>query len=145
MDDKDRVIAALGVGLIIAVVAIAVITYSIRISGSGSIKTVGIGVFSNEDCTVVVSAIHWGTISPGGFSRASFYIKNTGNTPVNVSFTIENVVPANFMDYASFSWNMTDNYFSVDEKQFITMTLTISTDIIGITDFSHDIVVKGEG
>lgn len=145
MDKKDYALIGLGVAVVAIVVAVVVLTITVRIPGRGRIKTVNIGVFADENCTMPVTEIDWGTIPPGGFSQAGIYIKNTGNTPVNVSLATENWDPPECPNYISLSWDLTNMTFSPGEVRYTTLTLTVASNISGITDFCFDIVITGTG
>ena len=118
---------------------------SIRISGSGSVKAVNIGVFAFSNGTVPVTNIAWGVIPVGGYSTVDLYIKNTGNTPINTSFITENWTPAAASSFILLSWNATVTSYAVGEIQPIRFTLTVASNITGINDFEFTLVIIGEG
>jgi hypothetical protein len=118
------------------------------LSSTGSIQiqtTVGIGVYSNSQCTTPLTSMSWGTLEPGGTQNVVCYIKNEGSLPTTLSMYASNWDPESLAtsNYLVLSWNYDSNPISPDAAVQITFTLSVSSDITGITTFSFDITIVG--
>jgi len=116
------------------------------LSSAGSIQiqtTVGIGVYSDSECTIPRTAMAWGTLVPGGSQNVVCYIKNEGSAASALSMYASNWSPASAENYLTLNWNYDSNPISPDAVVQITFTLTVSSDITGITSFSFDITIVG--
>jgi len=116
------------------------------LSSAGSIQiqtTAGIGVYSDSQCTTPLTSMAWGTLQPGGSQNVDCYIKNEGSASINLSMYASNWNPASAENYLTLNWNYDSNPISPDAVVQITFTLTVSSDITGITSFSFDITIVG--
>jgi hypothetical protein len=109
----------------------------------GTVKAIGVGVYWDTSCSDHVSSIDWGMVEPGTTKNVSFYTKNEGTTPVTLSLETENWNPANASIYMSLDWDYAGQEIDVDEVIQVTLSLSVSDSIGGITDFSFDIIIIG--
>ena len=115
-------------------------------SSSGAIQiqtTAGIGVYSNSQCSTQLSSILWGTLQPGGSQSDICYIKNEGNTPITLSLQASNWSPASASNYLALSWNYNNQPISPNQVVQVTLTLSVASNIAGITNFGFDITIIG--
>ena len=151
---EKRLFIALAV-LSIAVVALSTLFFatitrstldrSMRIGSSGTVKAIGVGVYWDSSYTNKVSSISWGIIEPGSLNNVSVYIKNESNSPITLTLQTENWNPTNASNYLALSWDYDGQTINVDEVIQVTLTLTVSSSIQGITNFNFDIVISGSG
>jgi len=118
------------------------------LSSTGSIQiqtTVGIGVYSNSQCSTPLSSMSWGTLEPGGSQNVVCYIKNEGNSPTTLSMYPSGWDPASLAtsNYLVLSWNYDGHSINPDDAIQVTFTLTVDASIEGITNFSFDITILG--
>ncbi len=125
--------------------ALAQLTIRTSIGSTGTIKTMGLGVYWDGNCSTTVSSIAWGMIEPGSAKNVAVYLKNEGNIVVALSLDATNWSPENAKDYLTLSWNHGGQSISPDEVIQVTFTLTVSSDAQGITGFSFDIIITGTG
>ena len=100
-----------------------------------------LGVYWDGSCTQKVSSIQWGVLSPGGRKLFSLYIRNEGNMTVSLILNASNWIPADASRYLSFSWRSNNRTAEVSKTARANLTLLVSKNIRGITDFAFDIVV----
>ena len=135
--------------IVITVIAIpavnALISNSVTIGNTGSIKAIGVSVYWDLECTNEVSSLDWSVLEPDSSENKIIYIKNIGNAAETLSLDTENWNPANASTYITLTWNYDDLPIDPDEVAEVTMTLTISPSITGITSFSFDILIIGSG
>ena len=138
--------AALIAGVLTAIIIVAlVLTAEWRIHSTGQIKAINVGVYSDELCTQELSAIDWGLLAPSEMRIAGIYIKNTGNSPQNITIYTNNYQPVESEIYLQLTWNYDEHELAVNEVILVTLTLTVSQSIIGINEFTFDIVIKASG
>jgi hypothetical protein len=137
---------ALAVGLLVgSALTYAALQVSFSIPTSGSVFAVNVGVFSDSACTVNLTSISWGAVSPGESVDRTVYVKNTGNAPITLSMTTSGWSPAAANGPITISWNKEGTVLNAGQSTAATITLSTSSGISGITDFSVNIIVTGSG
>ena len=133
--------------IVLASIAVvyALTSVSVYLSSVGTVKALGVGVYWDSGCSQTVSSIDWGSAEPGAVKNVTVYIRNEGNAPVTLSLQTANWNPPNAADYISLSWNYDGQTIGSNQVAAVTLSLSISSNIQGITTFSFDIVVVGSG
>jgi len=116
---------------------------SYRFNSTGHIKTVGVAVYSDGDCTTPVTEIDWGYLKPGESKSVIVYIKNEGSIAVKLSHLTENWNPESAENYIFFSWDRENQILEANQIIPATLTLSIDENIWGIDSFMFDIVIIG--
>jgi hypothetical protein len=138
--------AALAVGLVVgSALTYAALQVSFSIPTSGSVFAVNVGVYSDSACTFNLTSISWGSVRPGESVDRAVYVKNTGNAPITLSMTTSGWNPAVANGPISISWNKEGTALNAGQSTAATITLSTSSGISGITDFSVNIIVTGSG
>jgi len=137
--------------LIIAAVAltgfsVALITSNQSVPSSGTI-TAGpnVAIYSNSGCTNVVSSINWGSVEAGSSTQQTIYIENTGGSQMAPSITVSNWSPTNAGTCITIAWSTLPAEIEpgISNAAAITLTLTVSSNATGITNFSNEITITG--
>jgi hypothetical protein len=115
------------------------------ISNVGSLKTIDIEAYWDASLTNRVNGIDWGTLEPGDQKSFSIYFHNEGNSAVTLSESASNWNPSAAATYLIVSWDYNGQTIEADKNLQVTLTLSVSADITGITNFSFDIIVVGTG
>jgi hypothetical protein len=115
------------------------------ISTVGSLKTLGIGAYWDENATDKVKWIDWGKIEPGAQNNVEIYFHNEGNSAVTLSQSTSNWSPSVASNYLTLSWDYNGQKIEEGENLQVTLTLSVSANIAGVTDFDFDIIVVGVG
>lgn len=115
------------------------------ISNVGSLKTIGIGAYWDENLTSRVDGIDWGLLEPGDQKSFSIYFQNEGNSAVTLSMSASNWNPSAAATYLTLSWDYSGQIIEADKNLQVTLTLSVSANITGITNFGFDIIVVGTG
>jgi hypothetical protein len=113
------------------------------LSSTGTIETIGVGVYSNIQCSSPLTSIAWGTLEPGENQTVICYIKNEGNLPSTLSMYTSNWNPSSTENYLTLSWNYDGRSINPDDSVQVTFTLNVDPSIEGITSFSFDITIVG--
>ena len=128
-----------------SVLTFAVMQWTRRIPASARVKTVGIGVYMDPDCTVPVTEIDWGMVEPGEEKNVSVYIKNESNVSVKLTMHTEDWSPANASSFIHFSWDYDGAEILLDSAKPVVFVLTVDLDISGVESFAFTIVIIGSG
>lgn len=117
----------------------ATIYSSYVIPSTGTVKTVGVEVYWDSECTQKITSINWGMTEPGGTKKEIIYVKNTGNSPITLTLSMSNWNPLYAKLYIGLSWNFTGVLFDVSPVELL---LSISSNV-NFTNFSFDITIIG--
>lgn len=129
-------VASIVVGALAALVAVQTVPNSGNIN---VVASVGIGVYSNSNCTTVLSSISWGNLTPGGSAAQTIYVQNQGNTNVTLTMTAGTWNPASVSSYLTLSWNIATNYVLAPSLSVpAVLNLTVSSSVSSSTSFSFD-------
>ena len=120
-----------------------VVISSQAISSGGTITSMNVEIFSNIECTQPCNNINWGTLTPGGSTNQSIYIKNNGNKPITLFLTVENWIPSSANTYMDLTWDKEETI--LEPNQIIPASLILTTDPETglLTDFNFDIIIIG--
>jgi hypothetical protein len=131
-------------GMLLTVTAASVISVSEALPSSGSIVfSINVDVYSDSACSQRLTSIDWGEISPGGTSSQTLYIKNTGSKPLVLQMAADNWNPSEANGPIIATWNMENANIDSGQSLQAVLTLSVSSTISGITDFSVDILITG--
>ena len=107
----------------------------------GTIRTLGIEVYSDSSASTPIASINWGKLDPGSVAQATIWLKLTGNTDANVTMYGTNWNPILAQQYLTLSWNA-EGLMHAGEIKRADIKLTVSRSITGIQSFSFDIVIN---
>jgi hypothetical protein len=128
----------------LAASTLAVLTVNQNLGSSGTVTTSpNIGVFSNSACTNSLTTIPWGTITAGGSTTQTIYVKNTGTGSLTLGLSTANWTPAQASTYITVSWDKQGTQLSTGQSTQATVTITVSSSISSITNFSNTISISG--
>ena len=115
------------------------------IANVAMIKTVGVRVYKDSNCTLLLTQIDWGMLEPGTTKNFSAYLRNESNVPISLSMTTQKWNPPEAEQFISVSWNQEGKTLEPNQVVSVTFTLSVSADISGVTSFSFEIVIVGSG
>jgi len=75
------------------------------VSSVGKVKVERVGVYWDNNCSIAVEYLDWGTLEPGSAQNFTVYIRNEGNRDASLFLVTENWNPSNATDFLSFNWN----------------------------------------
>ena len=116
-----------------------------NISSSGIVKAVNVEVYWDQGGTQIVDYIDWGFAEPGDTVSKTVFVKNSGNAPLTLGLSYSDWVPIEAGDFITLAWDQEGTTINAGDVQQAVLTLSISDDINGITDFSFNIVIEGNG
>jgi len=130
-------------GMLLTVTAASVISVNEALPTRGSILAINVGIYSDSGCSQKLTSIDWGDISPGGTVTKTIYVKNTGNSQLMLKMTKTNWNPSEANGPISITWDRESTNINAGQSVQAVITLSVSSTISGITDFSVDIVITG--
>lgn len=113
------------------------------IPSSGTVTTVDVGVYVDDQCTQNCTSITWGIIYPNDQINKTIYVKNTGTVPITLYITCENWDPIVANDCLTITWDQEGKELAVGESVSANLTLSAASDTGDLTNFSVDIVIAG--
>jgi hypothetical protein len=115
--------------------------FQVRIPATGNIMAVGLGVYSDQACSITLSSIDWGLLEPGANKTTTCYLKSTSNVNASLILSEGNWVPASASGYISLSWNRENYHIKPGEVISATLNLQVSSSIQGVNSFSFDAII----
>ena len=139
---KEKVLLAFVVASLIFCVFMFLATTKTVVNVS-AVEANGVGVYWDSNCSDIVEEIPWGTLNPGSVKNVPVYIQNREAEPMYLILSTTNWNPLNASDFLELTWNYTAWRMNPGEVLQITLTLSVSRYIQGISSFSFDILVAG--
>ncbi|MHA1711239.1 MAG: hypothetical protein ACTSUS_04135 [Candidatus Freyarchaeota archaeon] len=104
-----------------------------------------IGIYWDAACSSEVSSIEWGIIEPGSESNVTIYIRNEGEKNITLSLDAANWTPQDAASYITLSWSYNGQQISPGEVVQVTLILSVSPTVSGITNFNFDVIITASG
>lgn len=139
---KEKALLAFAVASLIFCVFMFLDTTKI-IPNISAVEASGVGVYWDSNCSNKVSSIDWSALNPGSVENRAVYIRNEEEEPMYLTLSTTNWNPPEASEYLKLGWNYTSWRMNPDEVLQITLTLSVSRYIHGISSFSFDILVAG--
>jgi hypothetical protein len=144
MVTQNQALVASAIGFIaVAVVIVTLLVYSVSISGFGTIRTINVNVYGDENCTKQLTSVDWGAISPGGTSAVTFWIKSTSTGPINLTLTTSNWTPSTAQNFMTCTWTYSGINLAPGAVAVTDVTLRVAQNISNVTNFSFTMIVTG--
>lgn len=131
-------------GMLLTVTAASVISVNEALPTRGTISAINVGIYSDSACSQKLAFIDWGNISRGETINKTIYIKSTGHSQLMLKMTKINWDPSEANGPITLTWNREGTNINDGQSVQAVITLSVSSSISGITDFSVDIVITGE-
>ena len=138
------------IALILVAVALTATTYGAisvnkSLSTNGSITvTPNLGLYSDSNCTISLSTIDWGTITPGNNQTRTVYVKNTGTgTSLTLSISTSSWTPITANGPITVTWDKEDTRLIPGQSTAAVIKLISSSTIVDVTTFSVQILISG--
>ena len=148
MERKEGILAGAAVALVLYTLSLSVlgpvVSAALRnqtISNAGSVKAIGVGVYWDQPCGDTVTSIDWGILEPGFNVNKTVYIRNEGNALARLTIAASNWNPSSASSYMTLGWDYGGQILNVSEVVEVKLTLSVSSEITGITSFSFDITI----
>jgi hypothetical protein len=101
-----------------------------------SVTGLGVGIYWDQGCTNKALTLDWGQLAPGSNNTLTVYAKNEGNSAIYLWMTTLNWSPSAASSYMNLNWNYQGQILNTNQVIPIELTLSVSQNITGITNFS---------
>jgi len=128
----------------VAVYIACFLLLSVLVNRPASVSAVtasGVGVYWDSDLSKGVSSINWGTLTPGSKKSIAVYVHNEGEEPAYLSLWTTDWDPSEASGYLNLGWDYSGQQISPGKNLRISLTLSASRNIQGISSFSFDIII----
>ena len=136
---------ALAVGLVVSNVnsIYGLLSTVLPIETTGSVVTINVNVYWEVGCVNKVSSIDWQSLGPGDSRIVTVYVKNTGHVPMTLELSTDDWSPQSAEPYIALYWDYTGVTLQPGDVVQVRLTLMVSPNINGVTNFSFDILIAG--
>lgn len=115
-----------------------------EIPSGGAVVVEGIEVWLDPAGTAPVESVDWDYPGPGENVTRTLYVQNVGNWPAAISLSTAKWVPAEAEAFLALVWDYTGTVVPPGAIVPVTLELRVSPDVVGIREFSFDIVIDIE-
>ena len=136
-------IAVIIAGVLLVVLTAGLLTTTQNVPASGTISAINLGVYSNAGCTVPLTSITFGMVTPGTQATQTLYLKNTGNIAENLTMTVNSWTPSNAGTYLTITWSPTLSTLAAGASTSATVTLTASSSAGALSTFNFNVAFTG--
>ena len=137
------IIAIIATGILLTATTIGLLSVTEEVSFEGTITTLNVGLFLDQQCTQNCDSMSWGGIYIGESASKTIYVKNTGDATVELSMSMTNWIPESANGLISMIWNRENYILDPNETIQATLTLTISENTIDISNFGYKMLITG--
>ena len=139
------IVASVLIAMALTFTTFAAVTTSQNVQSSGAItSSANLGVYSNSACTTLLSNINWGTLTPGGATTQTIYLKNTGSDlSLALRMATNEWTPTGANGPITLTWNKEGTILQPGQSVAATFTLSASSSIANVTSFSVQITITG--
>jgi hypothetical protein len=130
--------------IIILVCCLALVLYGRNASAArirGSLRGVGIGIYSDSRCTTTLNFIDWGQVEPGTTRNLTCYVRNEGGTVGSLSLSETYWNPSGAYRSVFLRWNYAGQLLSPQQVIAIVLTLALSANVTTEFSFTFDCVI----
>ena len=139
---KEKAVLALVVSSLILLASMLLVTTN-TITNVSAVEANGVGVYWDSYCADRVFSIDWGALTPGSAKNIVVYMRNEIEEPTYLIMSTTNWTPSEAPRYITLRWDYTGQRINPGGILQITLTLSVSRSIKGISSFSFDIVITG--
>jgi hypothetical protein len=135
---------------VILVLSILLLVYALHLLPTSSIHNVSalltdphVEVFRDRNCTQRVSSIDWGSLAPGETKTVSVYVQSKSNETCILILIPTGWNPPAGANYLELNRDYENKKIQPSEIVRVTLSLTVSPNVAGITNFNFNIIVEG--
>lgn len=137
------VLTAISLGLTLTTYAALSLNKTL-VSGGNVKVTPGLGIYADSACSIPLTNINWGNMTPGTSETQTMYIENTGTgASLSLSLSTSNWSPSNAYGPIAISWNQEGTKLLPGQSVAVAITATMSPSIADISNFNVQIVITG--
>ena len=104
-------------------------------------SSVKLGTYSNSECTIALSSINWGQLTPGATTALTLYVRNEGTTAITLYKSVANWNPAGLSNYLTLYWNYNNQSINPSASLALTLSLTVADNTPVTNSFGFDTTI----
>jgi hypothetical protein len=108
---------------------------------AANIEGIGVGIYWNQNCTNKTLTLNWGNMTPNSENTLEVFIRNEGNSKVSLYLSTTEWNPKAASNYIQLEWNYSNQILSTGQIIPISLTLTVSPEIGGVSDFTYNTII----
>jgi len=133
----------LSVALFFSMYATAIMFIQKDYYTNGSILSINVDLFWNEEMTLPVTNMAWFHIEVGATKYMEFIVANTGTTNLTLSLTTHDWLPEIAEDFIQVSWDQENMVLLKGEWVRAKVTISVSSSIVDVDEFSYTTTIIG--
>lgn len=137
------VVALAATGLFLTATTIGLLSVSQVVPFDGTITTLNVGVFIDQQCTQNATSMSWGGVYAGESQTMTIYVKNTGDSPLTLSMNILDWEPSYASSVLSMTWNRENTVIDSGQVTQATLTLSVSSNPGALSSFNYNMLITG--
>ena len=122
----------------------------LEVPSIGTIKTIGVEVYWDENLDNKTEAVNWDIIWLGSSKNVTLYLRSISSVKTVLQLNATNWNPTNISKYMNLSWNYNGTPINPDEVILVTVTLSAPQSVRfreyiitnDVKEFSFDIVIR---
>jgi len=127
----------------LVIVTAGLLSATQNVPAGGTISAINLGVYSDSGCTVPLTSISFGAVTPGTQVTQTLYLKNTGNIAENLTMAVNSWSPSNAGTYLTITWSPTSSTLAAGASTSATLTLAASSRAGAISAFNFNVAFTG--
>ena len=135
--------ALVATGVLLTATSIGLLSVTEEVAFEGTITTLNVGLFLDQQCTQNCESMSWGGIYAGESASKTIYVKNTGDATITLSMTMTDWIPESADGPISMTWNRENYTLEPQETIQAALTLTISENANNISNFGYKMLITG--
>ena len=108
---------------------------------AANIEGIGVGIYWNQNCTNKTLTLNWGNITPNSENTLEVFIRNEGNSKASLYLSTTEWIPKAASNCIRLEWNYSNQILSPGQIIPISLTLTVSPEIGGVSDFTYNTII----
>ena len=137
------IIALTIAGVLLTVTTLAALNISQSLTSTGTVNTLNLAVYSDSECTLPLTSVNWGSVTPGSSNPTTIYIKNTGNITETLTMTTGGWDPLSSNSCLTLTWDKENAVVAPGSSTAAVLTLVVDLDTGSLSNFSFNITLTG--
>lgn len=104
-------------------------------------SSINLDIYSDKECTKLLSQINWGNLEAGSQNSVVIYVKNNDSTSPSLSLSSNNWKPSGLQNYLNLDWDYSGKQINPGMVTKITITLWVNENCPNVSSFNFNILI----